>query len=100
MTITKTTESASGTHLQGYVTTTYDAIIAAFGEPSYSDPSGDDKVQYEWTLQTPAGIATVYDWKNYGTDARWETNWHIGGFSEAVVPLVVAALAPVGRLAR
>ena len=93
MTITQTTESASGTCLQGYVTTTYDRLVALFGEPTYSDPSGEDKVQYEWTLKTPAGIATVYDWKNYGIDARNVTNWHVGGFDKSVVAPITAALA-------
>lgn len=99
MTITQTTESPSGTHLQGYVTTTFDRLVATFGRPTYSDPSGSDKVQYEWVLQTPAGIATVYDYKNYGIDARTVTDWHVGGHDGSVVPVIGAALDTAARKA-
>lgn len=96
MTTTITTsrnwEDSVGTSLQGYVDTTYERLVDRFGEPTVSDPSGSDKVQYEWILHTPAGIATVYDWKNYDTDGRLTTDWHIGGRDEAVVSIVQAAL--------
>lgn len=99
MTITKTTEFPSGTCLQGYVTTTFDRLVATFGEPTEFDPDGGDKVQAEWVLQTPAGIATIYDWKNYGIDARTVTDWHIGGHDGSVVPVIGAALDRVARKA-
>jgi hypothetical protein len=82
----------NGTSLQGYVDTTYDKLVETFGEPTTSEPSGDDKVQYEWVLRTPAGVATVYDWKNYGRDGKLTRDWHIGGHDKAVVALVQAAL--------
>lgn len=84
--------AANGTSLQGHVATTYGRLVDTLGEPTYSDPSGDDKVQYEWVLRTPAGVATVYDWKNYGSDGRDTVDWHIGGHDKSVVALVSAAL--------
>ena len=80
------TTEVSGTHLQGYVTTTRRALEQMFGEPL--DYSGDDflsdgKVTTEWLIEFDDGvIATVYDWKRYesGAPALDETyTWHIGG---------------------
>ena len=34
----------NGTHLQGFVKTTYDKIVKAFGEPTYTDASPYEKV--------------------------------------------------------
>lgn len=85
--------AVNGTSLQGYVETTYDRLVATFGEPTYADgPDCGDKVQYEWVLRTDAGVATVYDWKNYGRDGKDETTWHIGGHDKAVVAEVQKAL--------
>jgi hypothetical protein len=93
--------SGAGTSLQGYITADYAELVRAFGMPN---GEGDGyKVQAEWILSTPAGIATVYDYKmgkDYngedGIPAEEVTEWHIGGASKAVVQWVEAALVPKG----
>lgn len=92
-----------GTSLMGKVTTTYDKLVEAFGEPTYdASHSGDGKVIVEWTLdfrvETEDGddfdyvTATVYAWKEssipYG-----EYDWHIGGNDYTAVDCVEQVLA-------
>jgi hypothetical protein len=96
--ITKAESSeVSGTHLQGYVETTFARIVEVFGEP-HTDGDGY-KVDAEWVLRTPAGIATIYnykDGKNYNGEAGMRvqdiTDWHIGGHNEEVVEIIQKAL--------
>ena len=38
------------TSLQGHVTATFQELVEAFGAPTYSEPSGDGKVNTEWEL--------------------------------------------------
>ena len=86
-----------GTSLQGYVTVTYERLVATFGIETYD---GDcDKVDAEWEIMTPAGIATIYnykDGKNYngvhGKAKENITDWHIGGKNKDVVKYVLKAL--------
>lgn len=85
------------TSLQGYVTCKYTHIVEVFGLPN---SKGDGyKVAAEWILSTPAGVATLYNYKNgknynprYGLKVENITDWHIGGKSEAVVQYVQEAL--------
>lgn len=84
------------TWLQGHVDTSYAHLVEVFGEPEEGD---DYKTDAEWTLMTPAGIATVYnykDGKNYngsaGTPTEKITDWHIGGQVSEVVNYVKEAL--------
>jgi len=87
-----------GTHLQGYVDTTYDALVAAFGKPTTAD---EYKVDWEWLVEFDDGtIATVYNWKdgpNYcgseGLKASQITDWHIGGKGVRAITLVGEVLA-------
>ena len=83
----------SGTSLVGHITTSYDRLVEAFGEPTYKadDEGGFEKVWTEWDLnfvvQDDDGdedcvTATIYDWKEEGPFAsRSNPNyrWHIGG---------------------
>lgn len=84
-----------GGSLQGYLPnpTTYDELVGMFGEP---DGPGD-KTLAEWTVifHTSLGDvhATIYDYKNYGQDARDITSWHVGGNVSGVVDLCHRALA-------
>lgn len=88
---------ADGTSLQGNINISYAELVKAFGR---EDSKGDDyKVQAEWYIQTPAGIATIYDYKEgnkyNGKDGIAKskvTDWHIGGHSAAVVPWIYKAL--------
>src|SRR6056300_530935 len=80
---------SSGTSLVGYVEATYEELVYAFGEPTYDDPSADDKVSTEWNLKfydedwDREVIATIYDWKDYdgGKTSRSGKpyRWHVGG---------------------
>lgn len=51
------------------------------GEPACEQNDGEDKVNFEWEMETESGTPfTVYDWKEYrqiGEDE--EIEWHIGG---------------------
>ena len=56
-------------------------LIEILGEPEYGRGDVDDKVQYDWEMETDDGVYfTIYDWKEYhkfGEDAV--IRWHIGG---------------------
>jgi len=89
--------AVNGTHLQGYIETTYARLVEVFGKPHFE---GDGyKVDAEWVLETPAGVATIYnykDGKNYngedGTPTELITDWHIGGHKEDVVAHIIRAV--------
>jgi hypothetical protein len=55
--------ASSGTSLQGYINATYSQLLETLGEPTYNEPSGDDKVQVEWVVEFNDNIFTIYDWK-------------------------------------
>ena len=91
----------TGTALQGFINTTYDDIVAAFGEPTYTH---GDKTNVEWNLEfviklqdAPGSfieevvVATIYDWKRPSTPMD-EYDWHIGGFSTQVIECVYSLL--------
>jgi len=78
--------SADGTHLQGYVHTTYDRLVEVFGQPTYT--GSGDKTTAEWILQFDDGlVATIYDYKEYTTPAGMYS-WHIGGKDRLVTHYV------------
>lgn len=86
-------DEVNGSHLQGYVFTTYDELVKTFGEPHCFD---GDKTTVEWMLKFDNGdVVTIYDYK------EWETpkhlyQWHIGGFNKNAKRLVIKALAGAG----
>ena len=53
MKLVYTDASITGTSLQGYITATYDDLVAAFGKPAYdSTRDGEsDKVHTQWALE-------------------------------------------------
>ena len=56
----------SGTSLKGYLEdVNFMDLTVALGEPTFNDPSGDDKVQVEWVVKFEGKIFTIYDWKTY-----------------------------------
>lgn len=72
---------ANGTSLQGYVETTYDRLVALFGQGL----GGGDKTTQEWILEFSDGtVATIYDWKEYSTPLGMY-HWHIGGTNKQAV---------------
>lgn len=80
----------SGTHLQGYVTASYDELVALFGEPEEGD---GDKTQAEWDLEFWDGtVAAIYDWKS-SVRPEFETTWNIGGHNYNAVLHVESELS-------
>ena len=68
-----------GTSLQGTIAITYAELVDIFGQPSYI-PEAGEKTQAEWWLLfTDGTIATIYDWKKYGTPVEDVVVWNIGG---------------------
>jgi len=72
----------SGTCLRGYLdNTTYSDLIQLFGEPTFNEPSGDDKIQREWVVEHEGNYFTIYDWKTY--DLNYTMNklneFNVGG---------------------
>ena len=51
------------------------------GEPDYEPNDGEDKINFEWVMETNDGdVFTVYDWKEYRSLNENEMiEWHIGG---------------------
>ena len=80
---------ANGTSGRGEVDCPYARLLSVFGEPENGDGY---KIQAEWTIATPAGIATIYDWKQgdcyhgegNGTPVEQVTQWSIGGHNRQV----------------
>ena len=63
-----------------------DQLIAAYGEPSMENNTGNDKVNFEWEMVTSKGdVFTIYDWKYYRSLRNDEMiEWHIGAHSKSV----------------
>jgi hypothetical protein len=79
-----------GTSLVGSIDIGYNQLKKVFGKPLTYDKG--DKVDAEWLIQFNDGsVATIYNYKNgknydnKGLPKTKITNWHIGGFSDAVV---------------
>ena len=75
---------ASGSSLQTYIKgVTYRDLVEALGEPSFNEPSGDEKVQKEWIYEHNNRYFTIYDWKTFDVDYTENelTVWHVGGKS-------------------
>lgn len=73
-----------GTHLKDrLVGFNYKQLVAAFGEPTFSDGSGDGKVQKEWVFirAEDGSVFTIYDWKTYDEEFTMNMNqtWNVGG---------------------
>ena len=83
----KTYKSTDGTSFFGTtIRTSVDELINAFGEPSMEYNTGEDKVNFEWEMETEDGeVFTIYDWKE-GRPLRLSerVNWHIGAMNKSV----------------
>lgn len=92
--------SADGTSLQGYIRTTYDALVAKFGQPD----GGSDKTTAEWVIEMydeyndENHVVTIYDWKEEITPLD-ECDWHIGAQNRSAVECF-ARLFPLGGQVR
>lgn len=82
---------------QGMIECAYGKLLALFGTPHAGD---EEKVQAEWMVYTPAGIATIYDWKQgdcyhgkgNGIPVEEVTEWSIGGNNYEVVEWIQKAI--------
>jgi hypothetical protein len=78
----KQTNKTAGTSFHG---TTFNASVASLrkilGEPICEQNDGEDKVNFEWEMETEDGtVFTVYDWKEYRRLKENESiEWHVGG---------------------
>lgn len=56
------------------------------GEPEYNRNDGEDKINFEWEMETNDGdVFTVYDWKEYRSLNESDMiEWHIGGRNKTV----------------
>jgi hypothetical protein len=82
-----TTKQSNGTSSHGTtIRTSVEKLKAVLGVPEYEGNYGDDKVNFEWTMETDNGdVFTVYDWKEYRSINPTETiEWHIGGANETI----------------
>ena len=61
-------------------------LTRALGEPDYSSNTGEDKFNFEWTLETNEGdVFSIYDWKEYRElDLNEQIEWHIGSHSRSI----------------
>jgi hypothetical protein len=77
----KTYKSTDGTSFFGTtIRATVNQLISAFGDPSMEYNTGEDKVNFEWEMETEDGeVFTIYDWKEYRPLKLDEyVIWHIG----------------------
>jgi hypothetical protein len=91
-----------GTSLKGYIKEyNYSQLVAVFGQPTFSEPSDDGKVQKEWVFDYQGDVFTIYDWKTYNNEftTKYLDTWNIGGkvnankFVDAVEALLLNYLA-------
>lgn len=83
----KTYQSTDGTSFHGVtIRASVEQLTKAFGDPTIVDNTGDDKVNYEWDMETDEGeVFTIYDWKYYRPLRSDESvEWHIGSKSESI----------------
>ena len=61
-------------------------LISIIGEPTMEDNTGEDKVNFDWHMETDEGdVFTIYDWKEYREINKNEKiEWHIGAKSRSV----------------
>lgn len=100
MNFTNTTQ-IHGTSLQGHISTTYDQLVAVFGQPEvFTEENSDGKIDVEWAIAFDNGtVATIYNWKNGknycgadGLNVADITRWNVGGNRYDAATLVEQAL--------
>ncbi len=83
----KTYKSTNGTSFFGTtIRASVNQLINAFGEPTIQDNTGEDKVNFEWDMETDEGdVFTIYDWKEHRKlDLDELIEWHIGAHSRMI----------------
>jgi hypothetical protein len=84
--------------LHGSVSIEFETLVGLFGKPT-PVTYGDRKVDVEWIVETPAGVAWVYNWKNgraylgpEGTPITQITDWNVGGQNRRAASYVMSAM--------
>jgi len=83
----KTYKSTDGTSFHGVtIRASVEQLSKAFGDPSMDSNWGEDKVNFEWEMETDEGeVFTIYDWKYYRPLRSDEiVTWNIGSKSKSV----------------
>lgn len=83
----KTNSSTNGTSFHNVtIKTSVNKLISVLGEADCVENTGEDKVNFEWDLETSEGdVVSLYDWKQYREIDLDETiEWHIGAHSKSV----------------
>jgi hypothetical protein len=80
-------QDVAGSGLQGYVRTSYKAMLVLFGDPSCGR-SGDGKVSNEWVIKVGETVATVYDYKGDCSLDGAVCEWHVGGKGRKALELI------------
>jgi hypothetical protein len=83
----KSTKNTDGTSFQDVTfKASVQQLTNVFGEPDYGYNTGEDKVNFEWEMETDEGeVFTIYDWKEYRELDLDETiEWHIGSHSRSI----------------
>jgi hypothetical protein len=91
----QTKQSAVGTSFHDTViNATVNELRKYLGTPEVEQNYGDDKINYEWILETRSGdVFTVYDWKEYRPLLDDEViEWHIGGKNKSITELALFEL--------
>ncbi len=80
----------TGTSFKGYLYARYDQLLPTFGEPR-QPVHADNKIDVEWIIDTPHGVATIYNYKDgkaYLSDSGLNPEeiyeWHVGGKTNEV----------------
>ena len=83
----KTYKSTDGTSFYDVtIRATVEQLTNAFGDPTMDSNWGEDKVNFEWEMETEDGeVFTIYDWKE-GRPLKLDEYviWHIGAKSKSV----------------
>ena len=83
----KTYQSTDGTSFHGVtIRASVDQLTKAFGDPTIVYNTGEDKVNYEWDMETDEGkVFCIYGWKYYRPLRSDESvEWNIGAMSKSV----------------
>lgn len=83
----RTNKSQDGTAFYGTeLHCSVSLLRAVLGQPDMEGNDGQDKINFEWVMETEAGdVFTVYDYKEYRVlEEDEQIEWHIGGISREV----------------
>ena len=72
-----------------HITTSYEVLVDAFGNPGKGDP---DKTMAQWDLSTPSGWAEIYDYKDQAEDPVDVEVWHVQAHDEEGFEYVYLAI--------